>query len=53
MNDQLTYSLPMHPFSTHWKHQKTVGFSDVFRGYRKDALTTNGLKKHDGISFGY
>ena len=25
----LTYSFPMHPFTTPWKHQKT---SDVFRG---------------------
>ena len=23
---------PMHPFSTPWKHQKTLTFSDVFRG---------------------
>ena len=22
----------MHPFSTPWKHQKTLRFSDVFRG---------------------
>ena len=22
----------MHPFSTHWKHQKTVRFSDVSEG---------------------
>ena len=28
----LTHSLPMHPFSTPWKYQKTVRFSDVFRG---------------------
>ena len=26
----LTHSLPMHPFSTPWKHQKTLWFSDVF-----------------------
>ena len=25
----------MHPFSSPWKHQKTVGFSDIFRGKRK------------------
>ena len=43
----LTYSFPMHTFSTPWKHQKTVRFSEVFRGYRKGALITNGL-----ISFG-
>ena len=27
----LTHSFPMHPFSTPWKHQKIVRFSDVFR----------------------
>ena len=27
-----------------WKHRKTVRFSDVFRGKRKDALGTNGLR---------
>ena len=31
----------MHPFSTPWKHQKTLVY--VFRGYRKAALGTNGL----------
>ena len=34
-----------HSSPTPWKHQKTVKFSDVFRGYRKGALGTNGLKK--------
>ena len=33
----------MYPFSTPWKHPKTVRFSDIFRGYRKGALGTNGL----------
>ena len=33
----------MYPFSTSWKHQKTLRFSDVFRGHRKSALGTNGL----------
>ena len=28
----LTHSFPMHPFSTPWKHPKTVRFSDVFKG---------------------
>ena len=28
----LTQSFPMHPFFTPWKHQKTVRFSDVFKG---------------------
>ena len=40
----LTHSFPMHPFSTPWKHQKTLRFSDVFRGQRKGALGTNGLR---------
>ena len=35
---------PIHPFSTTWNHQKTAKFSNVFRGYRKDALGTNRLK---------
>ena len=33
----------MHPFSTPWKHQKTVRFSDVFWGQRKGALGTDEL----------
>ena len=28
----LIHSFPMNPFSTHWKHQKTVRFSDFFSG---------------------
>ena len=28
----LTLLFPMHPFSAPWKHQKTLQFSDVFRG---------------------
>ena len=40
----ITHSFPVHPFSTPWKHQNTLLFSDVFRGYRKGALRTNGLK---------
>ena len=27
-----------------WKHQKTLRFSDVFKGYRKATLGCNGLK---------
>ena len=34
----LAHLLPIHPFSTPWKHQKTVRFSDVFREARKGAL---------------
>ena len=36
----------MHPFSTPWKHQKTVTFSGVFwcfQGVEKKCLGTNGL----------
>ena len=33
----------MHPSFIPWKHEKTVRFSDVFRGYRKGALGANGL----------
>ena len=39
----LTHPFPMHPFYTPWKHQITLPFSDVFRGYTKDALGTNEL----------
>ena len=39
----LTHSFPIHSFSTPWKHQKTIRFSDVFRGEKKGALGTNGL----------
>ena len=28
----LTHSFPIHPFSTPWKHQKTLWFSHIFRG---------------------
>ena len=28
----LTHSFPMQPFFTPWKHQKSLQFSDVFRG---------------------
>ena len=31
----LTHLFPMHPFSTPWKHQKTLSFSDLFRGREK------------------
>ena len=45
----LTYSFPMHPFSTPWKRQKTVRFSNVFKEYRKGASGTNVLNSK--ISF--
>ena len=33
----------MHPFHAPWKHQKTLQFSDAFKGKRKGGLGTNGL----------
>ena len=39
----LTHKFPMHPFSTHWKLQKSIRFSEVFKGLRKSALATNDL----------
>ena len=41
----LTHLFPMHPFSTPSKDEKNRRFSDDFRGRRKGALKTNGLKK--------
>ena len=41
-----THSFPMHPFSTPWKHQKAVRFSNVFWGWRKSALGANRLNLH-------
>ena len=43
LQKHLTHLFPMNPFSTPWKHQKTVRFSDVFWGYGKGALGTDGL----------
>ena len=41
----LTYFLPMCHIYTPWKHQKTLRFSDIFRGYRSGTLVENGLIK--------
>ena len=38
-----THLFPMPPFSTTWKHEKTISFS-VFRGQGKGALGTDELK---------
>ena len=35
VTSELTHLFPMHLFSTPWKHQKTVRFSNVFRGVEK------------------
>ena len=39
----LSFLFLMHPFSTTWKHQKTIRLSHVLRRWRKGALGTNGL----------
>ena len=41
----LTHSFSVHLFSTPWKYQKTLRFSDVFLEQRKGALRTNRLTK--------
>ena len=41
----LTHCMPLVSVYTPWKHQKTRGFSDVFRGYRKRPVSLNGLIK--------
>ena len=40
----LTHLLPMDPFSTPWKHQKTLGFFDVFRGVEKGCIMSEWIK---------
>ena len=37
------FVLNVYPFFSPWKHQKTVRFSGIFRGWRKVALGTNEL----------
>ena len=39
----LTHYSPVLLFYIPWKHQKTLRFSDVFRGYRKATPGCNGL----------
>ena len=41
--DMLTHYSPVLLFYIPWKHQKTIRFSDVSRGYRKAKLACNGL----------
>ena len=43
---ELTHSFPMHSFSTPWKHQKTVKFSDVFRGVEKGCIGNERVKEN-------
>ena len=40
----LTHLFPVNPFSTPWKHQKTVRFSDVFRGVEKGCIRSEWIK---------
>ena len=40
-------SFQMYPFSTPWKHQKSLRFSDAFRRQRKSVLETNGFMVED------
>ena len=40
-----THLFPTHLLSTPWKHQNTLRFSDVFRGWRRGLLGTNELTK--------
>ena len=49
MND-LTHFWPMLPFYTPWKHQKTKGFSGVFKGYKMGKLARNGLSINKTLS---
>ena len=46
---QLTHLFPMHPFSTHWKHQKTFRFSHVFWGRERVHWEKNGLTQFPWI----
>ena len=39
----LTHFMPLVSVDTPWKHQKTSGFSDIFRGYRERLVAWNGL----------
>ena len=40
----LAHSFPMHPFSTPWKHQKTVRFFD-FQGIKKGCIGSEWVKQ--------
>ena len=37
----------MYPFSTHWKHQKTLPFSDIFRGLDKGKIENKWVKQNN------
>ena len=42
-NVDLTNFRLMVPFYTPWKHQKTIWFSGVFRGYKMETVARNGI----------
>ena len=41
--------VPNAPLLYPCKHQKTVGFSNIFRGQRKGGFGTNGLTQFDSV----
>ena len=43
--ERTAHFMPLFSFYIPWKHEKTVKFSDVFRGYRNRPVVWNGLKK--------
>ena len=44
----LTYFTPRFHFYTLWKHQKTLSFPDIFKGYKNGKLAWNGLISSSG-----
>ena len=49
----LTHSFPMHFFSTPWKHQKTVRFSDIFKGVEKGRIGNKWVNSDTLTNFSY
>ena len=41
---KLTHYCPVFPFYTPWKTSENRRFSDVFRGYKKETTSSNGLE---------
>ena len=41
--------LPIHPFSTPWKHQKTVRFSDIFKGVQKGCIGNKWVNEFNDV----
>ena len=44
LSELSTHIFPMHPFSTPWKDEKTVRFSDVFGGVEKGCIGNKWVK---------